>query len=107
MLEAGLEICLEATEEKTMNMETDRLGENDVTKGPEVDNIPFGKVDEFKYLGATTNSNNELKKELKKRDSYRKCFFAINNHEISEPNKKIYKTIILPHGSWWKHNKID
>ena len=95
-----MRVGLEINEEKTKVMQISR-------RGREVDFIDLGGmmlevVDQFKYLGSTVTSENEVKEEVKIRiASAARCSWAINDilksREISRGTKiQAYKTIVRP-----------
>jgi hypothetical protein len=67
-----------------------------------IDNSPFERVEEVKYLGTTLTNKNSIQEEIKSRlNSGNACFHSVQNllssSVLSKNLKiKIYRTIILP-----------
>jgi hypothetical protein len=67
-----------------------------------IDNSSFGRVEEFKYLGATLTNQNSIQEEIKSRlKLVNACYWAVQNllssRLLSRGLKiEIYRTIILP-----------
>jgi len=68
----------------------------------EIDNRPFGRVEEFKYLGTTLTNQYSIQDESKSRlKSGNACYHSVQNlmfssFLIKNLETEIYKTIILP-----------
>jgi hypothetical protein len=68
----------------------------------EIDNSPFGSVEELKYLGTTLKGQNCTQKEIKSSLKLgNACYYSVQNvlsYSLLSKNlkNKIYRSIILP-----------
>jgi hypothetical protein len=101
-LDASKEIGLEVKSEKTKYMFMSHRQTAGQSNYIRVANKSFGKVAQFKYLGATLTDQNCIHEEIRSGlYSGNACYHAVQNilssHLLSRNVKiKIYKTIILP-----------
>ena len=72
-----------------------------------IDNRSFERVEEFKYLGTTSTTQNSIQEEIKSRlRSRNACYHSVQNFLSSSLLSKnlkikIYRTIILPVVLYW------
>jgi hypothetical protein len=99
---ASKEIGLEVNAEKTKYMVTPRNQNAGQNHNIKIDNKSFGRVEEFKYLGATLTNRNSIHEEIKCRlKSGNACYHSVQNllcSRLLSKNTKIrvYGTIVLP-----------
>jgi hypothetical protein len=106
LLEASRDIGLDINGEKTKYMIMSRHPNSEQYQNIRIANESFENVVEFKYLGTTLTSQNEIHDEIKRRlNSRNACYYSVHNLLssclISKNLKiKIYKTVILPIVLW-------
>ena len=102
LLVASKEIGLEVNADKTKYMVTSRDQNAGQSHSMKIDNSSFERVEEFKYLGATSTNQNFLQEEMKSRlKSGNACYHSVQNLSSSgllPKNKiiKIHRNIVLP-----------
>jgi hypothetical protein len=99
---ASKEIGLEVNAEKTKYIVMSRNVNAGHNHNIKIDNEPFERVEEFKYLGATLTNRNSIHKEIKSRFKLgNACYHSVQNLLSSwllSKNTKIrmHRTVVLP-----------
>jgi hypothetical protein len=102
LIVASKEIGLEVFADKTKYMVMSRDHNAGQSHSTKIDNSPFERVKEFKYLGTTLTNKNYIQEDIKsKLKSGNACYYSVQNllssSMISKNLKiKIYRNIILP-----------
>jgi len=80
LIVASKEIGLEVNADKTKYMVTSRDQNAGQSHSMKIDNSSFERVEEFKYLGATSTNQNFLQEEMKSRlKSGNACYHSVQN----------------------------
>jgi len=102
LIVASKEIGLEVNADKTKYMFMSRDQNAGQSHSMKIDNSPFEKVEEFKYLGKILTNQNSIQEEIRSRlKSGNACYNSVLNLLSSRllPKNlkiKIYRTIIMP-----------
>jgi len=96
--ESGLEVDVDRTKYMVMSLDQNAGGSHNI----KINNKPFERVEQFKYLGTTLTNQNFIQEEIKSRlQSGNACYHSVQNLLSSgllfkDIMSKIYRTIILP-----------
>ncbi|KAJ4449632.1 hypothetical protein ANN_01036 [Periplaneta americana] len=97
LLEANKEIGLKVNPEKIKYMIMSHNQNTVRNENIKIGNLSFGKMEKFKYLGATVTNINDTREEIKRRINMGNvCYYSVEKLLSSSLKVRIYKTVILP-----------